>query len=347
MNNSNICIWYYSDFAGCGHLRSIFPNEYLNSLYASKGLYEGIVASRFFLSDNVLSKVKTIHFQRQIENSQVQFMEFVRKCIFENKLDIKLIYDCDDLITGLPVYNRAYKTCSQPHILPNLQKIVNLVDEVTTSTYELKKEMEKLKGSCKLSIVPNFLPKFLYNNSIYKDKKENNKPRIVWAGSSTHFNHENKGDFEPIFQLLINTLDEFDWVLMGVRELPLWLQNYKSKITLVKWVRSMYEYPMDLQKINADFGVAPLQDNLFNRCKSNIKLLDYMSCDTMAICSKLPCYRDSQLFFSGDWKVDRDMILDIFGSKTKKEEIKTKQRRILEKYWLENNLKTYTDMLIR
>lgn len=350
-NDDNRCLayWFNSDFAGCGQLRTFFPNQMLNAVYsASKDkCYEGIVSSRLHFSDSLLTKVKVFHFQRQTSDYQISFIKSLRDVRDKNskELTYKLIYDLDDLIGEVPLFNGASRVYNQKDTVENLRKICSLVDIVTTTTYPLKKKLEALGGTAKVKIIPNYLPKHLYRPYEYV-KPKNKKPKILWAGSATHFNMYDQGDFGIILDLIKNTLDEFDWVFMGIKTVPVWLEECKDKITLIPWERNLYRFPTILKEINADFGVAPLLDISFNDCKSNIKLLDYFSCDAMAICSKVAPYKkESQLFFNdGGWEEDRNMILDVFNDNTKKEAIIAKQRKILNKYWLEDNLKKYLDI---
>jgi hypothetical protein len=341
-------MWFVSDFAGCGFLRSLLPNELLNSVYGRKQKYEGLATNHFILDKNALKSAKAIHFQRQVLPHQIDFIELFRRIRNENPdtLTYKLIYDMDDLFTEIPTYNYCY-----PKFLPNvldingsIQRIKNSVDVMTFSTYPLKKKIMEIgeNKDCKFEVVPNFLPRYVYGGNAIKIK--NLKPRIVWAGSSTHLATNNKGDFEPIYELLKNTCDEFEWIFCGLKKLQGWMLEFDGKIKLMPWV-SLLDLPYKLKELNADFGVAPLLDNNFNRSKSNIKLLDYCSAGIIAICSKVKPYEEeSKVFLYGKWEEDRKQILDIFNSEQKKEEILTKQRRLLERYWLENNLDTYVKL---
>ena len=339
--------WFQSDFAGCGQLRTIIPNNVLNSVYAHsrKKAYEGIVSSRMHISERLFDKIKIVHFQRQTTDAHLEFLELVRD--IKEKVpnaDYKIVYDLDDLIGEVPNYNFASKTYNNPKSVENLKRVTDLVDVFTVSTHPLKKKIEAYGGSCKVKIVPNYLAKYMYRPYDFI-KKENKKPRIMWAGSPTHFNQFDKGDFEVIFDLIRNTIDEFEWVILGIRECPTWLKAFEHKIEMPGWESSMYRYPSLLKELNCDFGVAPLLNNWFNQCKSNIKLLDYMSADIISMCSKLTPYKESQLFFSGDWKTDRDVLIDIFQNKAKKEEILGKQKKVMDKYWMEDRgVKKYREI---
>ena len=342
-----LSFWFQSDFAGCGQLRTIIPNNVLNAVYAHsrKKTYEGIVSSRMHISERLFDKIKIVHFQRQTTDAHLEFLELVRD--IKEKVpsaDFKIVYDLDDLIGEVPSYNFASKTYNNPKSVENLKRVTNLVDVFTVSTHPLKKKIEALGGSCKVKIVPNYLAKYMYRPYDFI-KKENKKPRIMWAGSPTHFNQFDKGDFGVIFDLIRNTVDEFEWVILGIRECPPWLKPFEDKIEMPGWESSMYRYPSLLKELNCDFGVAPLLNNWFNQCKSSIKHADYCSADIISICSKLTPYRDAELFFSGDWKIDRDTIIDIFQNKQKKEEILHKQNKWLDKQWMETaGVKKYREV---
>lgn len=340
--------WFQSDFAGCGKLRTIIPNDMLNSNYAQqrKKLYEGIVSSRLYISEKLFEKIKVVHFQRQTSDSHLQFIEMIREIKERNKnADFKIVYDLDDLVGEVPSYNFASKTFNTPETVRNVKRVVNLVDEFTVSTYPLKKKIEEYGGSCKVKIVPNYLAKYIYRPYEF-EKKENEKPRILWAGSPTHFNLQDKGDFGLIYDLMKNTVDEFEWVILGIRESPPWMDEFGGKVTLPGWEKSIYRYPTLLKELNCDFGIAPLLNNSFNQCKSSIKMMDYFSADIVAMCSKLTPYKDSQLFLSGEWKTDRDQIIDIFQNKNKRDNIVEKQRKLLDKQWMETaGMKKYRELL--
>ncbi|QKS82333.1 hypothetical protein [Pseudomonas bijieensis] len=51
------------------------------------------------------------------------------------------------------------------------------------------------------------------------------------------------------------------------------------------------EYPAKLASLDLDLALAPLEDNLFNRCKGNIRLLEFGACGVPVICSDIEAYR--------------------------------------------------------
>ena len=52
------------------------------------------------------------------------------------------------------------------------------------------------------------------------------------------------------------------------------------------------EYPAKLPALNLDLGLAPVELNLFNECKSNLRQLEYGACGIPVICTDIRPYRD-------------------------------------------------------
>ncbi len=50
-------------------------------------------------------------------------------------------------------------------------------------------------------------------------------------------------------------------------------------------------YPAKLASLNLDLALAPVEDNIFNTCKSNLRLMEYGACGIPVICSDVECYR--------------------------------------------------------
>ena len=340
---SKLTLWFSSDFGGCGHIRSLWVNDALNSYYGSKKLYEGLASSRFIVDANILKNSKIYHFQRQITDGQLDYIKFIYKYRNENHKDGLIFYDLDDRVSDIPEYNYARRFFNTPNLAKNLLTILDIADIITVSTQEMADWVKSYKAKSKVIVVPNYVPKTIYKPYDFV-KSKNDKPRIIWAGSANHYSETDKGDFEPIFDLINNTVTEFDWYMVGIRKFPSWLKHLEGKINLVPW-NPMVAFPSALKSLNGDFGFAPLVQNIFNEAKSNIKLLDYWSADLVTMTSKMkPYIKDNDLFFSGDWKNDREVILNIFNDETLKNNIIKKQNIKLSKYWLEDNLNLYMDM---
>ncbi|MNJ66386.1 hypothetical protein D3C77_624590 [compost metagenome] len=54
---------------------------------------------------------------------------------------------------------------------------------------------------------------------------------------------------------------------------------------------ALARYPQKLSSLNLDLALAPLEINLFNDCKSNLRLLEYGACGFPVICTDTKAYR--------------------------------------------------------
>ena len=85
---------------------------------------------------------------------------------------------------------------------------------------------------------------------------------------------------------VVRTLaDEVDWVFFGM--CPEMLRPYVKEFH--KGV-PMAQYPRKLASMNLDLALAPLEQNLFNDCKSNLRLLEYGACGYPVICTETKAY---------------------------------------------------------
>ncbi len=51
--------------------------------------------------------------------------------------------------------------------------------------------------------------------------------------------------------------------------------------------------PWMMKNLSWDVGIAPLEDTIFNRCKSDIKFLDYSALGVPGIYSRVPSYKET------------------------------------------------------
>jgi hypothetical protein len=54
-------------------------------------------------------------------------------------------------------------------------------------------------------------------------------------------------------------------------------------------------YPQKLANLDLDLALAPLENNQFNDCKSNLRLLEYGACGYPVICSNTGAFVKSKL----------------------------------------------------
>jgi len=131
----------------------------------------------------------------------------------------------------------------------------------------------------------------VFENQIAKldEYKRKTGQRVIlgWAGSSGH-----KRDIEEILDVIADVIREFshvDFALMGDRAI------YEQFIAVLPPERVFYTPPGTLEEYLAflqrlDIGIAPLQDNPYNQCRSDVKFLEYASRGVVSVLRSLGPY---------------------------------------------------------
>lgn len=280
----NIILSCVSDATGCGHIRNIFPMTYLNGLFGKDQMVTPIISPLFLWQEDILVRTKAILFQRQMAPEHYRLI--LRYKEQQQKFGYKMVYDIDDFIwghnelqggdkeDGVPSYNFGWRGITED-VKKYSVEIMKLMDRITVSSQYLKYYIsEVLKVNVPIEIVPNSIPMYFWGNSRKKARTEViKKPRIIYTGSPTHYNNQEKmlGDFDNAWKeyIIKNVLaDKIDFVCMG--DCPWFFEPIKSKIKVIGWLNS-YQYHLGVLSVKADIGIGPLVPNNFNYSKSYIK----------------------------------------------------------------------------
>jgi len=105
--------------------------------------------------------------------------------------------------------------------------------------------------------------------------------RIGWVGAGQH-----QGDLRCMQRVVQALAGEVDWVFMGMcpDELRPFIHEYHPFV-------AYRDYPAKMADLALDIAIAPLQDNPFNACKSNLRLLEYGAMGWPVVCSDVYPYR--------------------------------------------------------
>ena len=153
-----------------------------------------------------------------------------------------------------------------------------------------KRLFELLKSGKYMAIVDNdnitVLPNFIDTKEWKFKRKKHKKIRIGWVWSPTHI-----PDIPVVAEALEKIYDEYsdkvEIVIFG-RETNL----FSFPTTNIKGVR-FDEYPKVFTEAGIDISICPLDDNDFNKCKSNIKWLESTMAGACVVASKVYPYEYS------------------------------------------------------
>ncbi len=253
---------------GCGHYRVIQPYRLLEQqLCAEGGLIHGLPAAidAAGVAPDIL--LLQMPFDPQIEQRISHLKQFCSPAI---------IMEYDDYFINLPLKNH-HRGRLPKNIVSQLRRTVTLADRLVVSTPALAEAYAGFHPDIRVAL--NRLDPELWGH-LPAMRRHGKKPRIGWAGGNSH-----TGDLEIIQPLISELADEVDWVFMGMKP-----ESGKCEFhpgVPFDW------YPQKLASLQLDLALVPLEINLFNECKSNLRLLELGACGIPVICSDIEPYRGS------------------------------------------------------
>lgn len=263
-----------ADRYGCGHYRVIQPFKALKQA----GCIEGLLA------DGLPSVIElqryapdTIILQRQIGDERLDAMRRMQQFSSAFK-----VYELDDYLPNLPMKS-AYRQAMPKDVLKSLRRGLGYVDRLVVSTPALAEALAGLHED--IRVLGNRLPVPWWADVRPGQRRASRKPRVGWAGGAGH-----TGDLEMIAGVVRELADEVEWVFMGMcpDSLRPYIHEFRPGVAIE-------QYPTALAGLNLDLALAPVEQNLFNECKSNLRLLEYGACGVPVICSDVRCYREDAL----------------------------------------------------
>lgn len=313
----NLVLAFPTDYSGCGHIRVVFPLNYVNSVFGRDGKLQISISSLNTFQPDHLARARTLFFQRYLSPKQVDILKQYKK--LQPKYKYKMIWEIDDYLwgynetqkggnieDGVPSYNFGSQRITD-EIKKASVEAMNLVDVVVVSTEFLKYYVKDvLKVTAEVIVMPNAVAQYLWGVFKKPDIKERLvKPRVIYTGSPTHYlnpikdKNTDKFIFEPKLGDWNNAWK--DWVIKSVKEdkidfivlggLPWFFDEIKDKITVHNFIDS-YRYHTLVKMQVADIGIMPLVPNNFNRGKSDIKAIEHYA-------DGVPCIGS---VFEGEWK---------------------------------------------
>lgn len=170
----------------------------------------------------------------------------------------KWVVDIDDNIYATSRDNPAQRDVRR--IYKNMETCFRLADGLTVSVPMLKKLYSPLNKNI-------YIQKNCLNFNYWKEqpKRHHKGIRIGWEGAYGH-----KADVEMVYPIIQRLKQDYpdkniEFVVFG----PDFGWGYEYH----EWVK-LDEYPKALADLDLDIAIAPLTDSSYNRCKSNIRILE-------------------------------------------------------------------------
>lgn len=264
-----VVLAHNADPWGCGHYRIIKPHKAMRD----EGLIDGAVSDRLLEPAELLRlSPDVVVYQRQTQQESLHNMERSRRFSAAFK-----VYELDDYLPNTPIKS-AHRSMMSKDLVKLLRKGLGYVDRFVVSTPALANALSDFHSD--IRIAENRLPLDWWGQ-LALAVNPSTKPRVGWAGGAGH-----QGDLELIADVVRDLAGEVDWVFFGMcpDKLRPYVAEYIPGIDIQL-------YPERLASLRLDLALAPLEDNLFNACKSNLRLLEYGICGYPVIASDIECYR--------------------------------------------------------
>jgi GT2 family glycosyltransferase/glycosyltransferase involved in cell wall biosynthesis len=241
-----------------------------------------------------------VFWHQQMSDPQIDVIKSYRKAgIFQ-------VYDTDDLILSIndiPVEN-IHRGSFGTDLKTRWRKVVGNIDRITVSTEPLKAFFDKLHAD--VHVLPNMIPRNVLE-SIPLSFARSDKPRIGWAGGLSH-----TGDLAFLKEVMDELGDTVHWVFMGM--VPPGALNPDLYTQMPP--KPCGTHIQAMAEMHLDLALAPLAISDYNRCKSNLKILEYGACGFPVLATDIDPYSDAPVFFpasgsAADWAgAIRDLISD-------------------------------------
>ena len=254
------------NFTGCGNYRVIQPYQLMEQqLQLEGGLIHGLPAAMDIAELQPDSVLLQMPFDPQVEETLRQYRQMS---------SAKIIMEYDDYFVTLPASNH-HRHKLPKDIAGQLRRTMSLADHLVVSTPALADAYADFHRD--IRVAENRLNPQQWG-ALASHRRQGKKLRIGWAGGDSH-----QGDLAIIRPLVQALQDEVEWVFMGMKPLQVRCEFHCG--VPFDW------YPQKLASLNLDLALVPLEINLFNECKSNLRLLELGACGVPVICSDIEPYR--------------------------------------------------------
>ncbi len=222
---------------------------------------------------------------------------------------VRLIYALDDNFLDLPAERKDW--LKERHLWV-MQFFLRQADGVIVPAQALRERL--LDFNPNIVVVPHALDERLLvgGGPPRVDSPFGQRRKIIgYMGTLTH--DDDLMMILPVFQTIWERhRGEIEFQIVGgvgradtlqvLKELPVRVVNPRPEET---------EYPLFMlwfsSRIHWDIAISPLKDTPFNRCKSDIKFLDYSAIGAVGIYSRIPAYESSVRHLQTGWLAENEV----------------------------------------
>ena len=264
-------LYVLADNQGCGHYRCLLPAWYLQMMTDT---YHTTCSWELSLADMYCYDM--IVFQRHFEDKVKPLWDAAKDS------GVIMVYETDDDFFNIRPINPAFKFIGNNE-KQNVRNFMKMADAVVVSTAHLKEQMKCYNKN--IYHVPNMIE--INKGFIGQRLYDPSQIRIVYAGGPSHVD-DFRGMEASIIKLLDDFGDKIQITFMG------WVPEclkVETRIKKIPWL-PVGEYLRVVASIQPHIGICPLEENIFNRSKSNMKWLEYTAVGAVTVASNVLPYQE-------------------------------------------------------
>lgn len=242
---------FYRALQPVSQLRKIMPN--LQLYFSGKEI-----------SMSHMSPMDVVFLQRPAGIEHLQIMDMAKL------LKIPVWIDYDDNLFCLSPSNPQYHIYNNDQTKRVIMELLKHADAISVSTLQLAKDLiAYVPEHGKIHIIPNAL-----NDYVLTDQPKFNpdKKLVLWRGSSSH-----QGCLHEHSEAIVDVaLKHKDWKFQFMGYNPWFILNKIGEQGRFVDPVEILAYHRVIRNENPNISIVALNDNPFNRCKSNIAWLEGM-----------------------------------------------------------------------
>lgn len=252
------------------------------------------------------AKQGKIWFMKMTDNEGIDFLVDVARQF----TDSKYVLDLDDDPFTFSKNHPEYKTLKER--MPQVRKMVEMADHVVVSTEPLKEIVSKVNPY--VTVIPNAIDPAIWK--VKNTKNTDGKIHIGWIASASHI-----ADLPVIMEALRDIVKKYDNVhihfagmidmkivdmenptedIINLAVLKSLVERSRMKVDFSALVgrfthhvgtKGYEEFPSFLASLGLDIAVAAIENNQFNRAKSNIKWMEHAMLEIPMVLSDVGPYK--------------------------------------------------------
>lgn len=333
-------IFIARDNGGCGFYRCRQPADFIKRM----GLAETEVFQNKAPEEKLLEADLVVMQEMGSVNSG-NLMNF----LLENK--IPYVAEIDDFLHHVSPHNAGGFGAWNPAtlFLNRAMELVKAGQALTVSTNQLAREYFPYNPL--IYVLPNYLDKEKWDVPVMK--KNDKKIRIGWAGGNAHAD-----DLKMVSQVLNKIVKEhkgkvvFETMGMTKHELAGVFPMQDMTINCPKCGyegemhyhpgEALNDYPLVLASKGWDLAIAPVINNSFGNCKSDIKIKEYAALGMPIVASPIVPYLEAsqngaKIHFANTFEEWYNVLNSLIKSQKLRDEIAKENKKWVSKFWVQDN----------